>query len=76
MVGLIFAEPIYIYLFTNHLTKTEPLSLFDVIQISGIIGVLFMANLAYNKVEELEKKFMDLHKELSIILSENNLRKK
>ena len=70
LISLMFAEPIYAYLFSNNLTQTEPLSLFDVIQITGIIAVLFIANLAYNKVNTLEKRVQDLHQELSIIISE------
>lgn len=70
--GLVFAESIYGFLFSNHLTQTEPLSLFDVIQITGIIFVLFIANRAYVKADGLEKRVQDLHQELSIRLSKDN----
>lgn len=70
-VGLIFAETIYNYLFSSGLTQTEPLSLFDVIQITAIILVLFLANLANSRVAILEKQVRDLHQELSIRLSKN-----
>lgn len=70
LAGLIFAEPIYNYLFSKGLTQTEPLSLFDVIQITAIILVLFLANLANSRVATLEKQVRDLHQELSIRLSE------
>lgn len=69
LCGLIFAEPIYAYLFSNKLTETEPLSLFDVIQITGIILTLFIANRAYIKSEAAESRIQDLHQELSIRLS-------
>lgn len=72
LLSLIFAEPIYEFLFSNNLTQTEPLSLFDVIQITGIILVLFIANQAYNKVHNLEKRVQDLHQEISIRLSKDN----
>lgn len=68
-VGLLFAEPIYNYLFTNNLTQTEPLSLFDVIQITAIISILFIANQANLRASILEKQVRDLHQELSIRLS-------
>ena len=68
--GIVFAEPLYGFLFSNKLTKTEPLSLFDVIQITGITFTLFIANRALTKVDSLEKRVQDLHQELSIILSE------
>ena len=72
--GLLFAESIYSFLFSNNLTQTEPLSLFDVIQITGIIITFYIANQAYIKAATLEKRLQDLHQELSIRLS--NDRKK
>jgi hypothetical protein len=70
--GLVFAQPIYGYLFSNHLTQSEPLSLFDVIQITGIVLTFYIANQAYTKVDLLERRLQDLHQELSILLSEKN----
>lgn len=61
---------IYQFLFSNGLTQTEPLSLFDVVQITGIVVVLFMANRSRIKLETLERRVKDLHQELSISLSE------
>ena len=69
LLGLIFAEPIYNFLFTSGLTKTEPLSLFDVIQITGIIILLFISIQTSARVDELERRFTDLHQEISIRLS-------
>lgn len=68
--GLACAEPIYNFLFSNGLTQTEPLSLFDIIQITGIIYVLFMANRTRIKLDNLERRVQDLHQELSIRLSD------
>lgn len=76
LVGLICVKPIYAFLFSNNLTQTEPLSLFDVIQITGIIFTLFIANKAYGKVDVLERRVQDLHQELSIRLSEQYEKKK
>lgn len=72
LAGLLAAEPIYQFLFSNQLTETEPLSLFDVMQITGIITILFMANRSRIKVERLERRVQDLHQELSIKLSKND----
>lgn len=69
LTGLIFAETIYNFLYSEGLTKTEPLSLFDVMQITGIIYVFFLVNRLYVKVDILEKRVQDLHQELSIRLS-------
>lgn len=68
--GLASAKYVYSFLFSNGLTETEPLSLFDVVQITGIITVLFMANRSRIKLETLEKRVQDLHQELSIVLSQ------
>ncbi len=68
-VSLIFTESIYNFLFTHQLTQTEPLSLFDVIQITGIIITLFIATQVHSRVDNLERRIHDLHQELSIILS-------
>jgi hypothetical protein len=70
--GLLFAETIYGFLFSHNLTQTEPLSLFDVIQITGIIFTLFIANRAFIKADALERRVQDLHQELSIRLAEKN----
>jgi len=65
-IGLISAETIYNFLYSNNLTRTEPLSLFDVFQITGIIFVFFLVNKLYVKVDVLERRVQDLHQELSI----------
>lgn len=69
--GLASAKPIYEFLFSRNLTRTEPLSLFDVIQITGIIAVIFVAYRTRAKLESLEHRVRDLHQELSIKLSED-----
>ena len=72
LAGLISAKYIYDFLFSTNKTATEPLSLFDVIQITGVIIVLFMANRSRIKIEALERRVNDLHQELSIRLSDND----
>ena len=71
LAGLVFAEPIYNFLFAKGLTQTEPLSLFDVIQITGIIIVFFIASQAYARSNTLEKQLRDLHQEMSIRTSKD-----
>lgn len=70
LVGLSSAEYIYTWLFSHQLTATEPLSLFDVMQITAIVIVFYIANRSHTKVETLEKRVQDLHQELSIRLSD------
>ncbi|NBU34152.1 hypothetical protein EBZ38_10815 [bacterium] len=70
IVCLVFTESIYAYLYEQGLTKTEPLSLFDVIQITGVIYIFFLVNRLYVKVDVLERRNQDLHQKLSIRLSD------
>lgn len=69
LAGLAFAEPLYSWLFTNNLTVSEPLSLFDVIQITAIVILFYIATRAMAKVTALEKRVQDIHQEISIRLS-------
>ncbi len=69
LAGIALADPIYRFLFSNNLTQTEPLSLFDVMQITGIVIALFLANRSRTKLDILERRVQDLHQELSIQLS-------
>lgn len=71
-IGLVFAESIYTFLYAEGLTQTEPLSLFDVMQITGVIFVFFLVNRLYVKVDVLERQVHDLHQELSIRLSKDS----
>lgn len=70
LVGLAVARPLYEWLYSNELTQTEPLSLFDVIQITSIVVIFYIANRTRTKLEETERRLQDLHQELSIRLSD------
>lgn len=71
LAGLIGAQPLYEWLFSHNLTVSEPLSIFDVIQITAIVIVFYIANRSAAKVVALEKRMQDLHQELSIITSKD-----
>jgi hypothetical protein len=72
LIGLASAEFIYNWLFKNELTQTEALSLFDVIQITAIVIVFYIANRSRTKIELLEKRVQDLHQEISIMFASIN----
>jgi len=72
LIGLALAEPIYTWLFTNELTATEPLSLFDVVQITAVVITFYIANRTRLKTQALERRLQDLHQELSIRLSDES----
>lgn len=69
LIGLAAAGFIYEWLRINNKTQTEALSLFDVIQITGVVVVFYITNRSRAKIEVLEKRVQDLHQELSIRLS-------
>lgn len=72
LLGLIFAKPLYDFLERNHLTDSTPLSLFDVIQTTGIILALYMCTRLYAKNDALEHRLNQLNREISL----RDLRKK
>lgn len=63
------AEPIYNLLYSANLTRTESLSLFDVIQITAIITLVYAMNKARIRLISLDNKLQALHREVSIIIS-------
>lgn len=68
LFGLAIAQPLYEWLYSHDLTQTEPLSLFDVIQITAIVITFYMANRTRAQLELAERRLSDLHQELSILL--------
>lgn len=66
LFGLLFAEDIYNFLFRNQLTDTTPLSLADVVLVTGVMLALSLCIRLYAKIDTLEKRVTDLHEELSI----------
>jgi len=71
LIGLGVAQPVYEWLYNHQLTETEPLSLFDVIQITAIVITFYIANRTRAKLEVIERRLQDLHQEISIRLSED-----
>lgn len=69
LIGLATAQPLYEWLFSHNLTESEPLSLFDVVQITGLVIVFYIANRSRMRIDNLERRVQELHQELSIRLS-------
>ena len=70
LVGLALTKPIYEYLFSNRLTHTEPLSLFDVVEITAIVIILFLLTRYREKLSDLDHTVKAMHQELAIKLSD------
>lgn len=69
-LGLALAKTIYEALSSHGLTDTDSLSLFDVVQITAIVILFYIANRTRLKVESIEGRLERLHQELSIELSQ------
>ncbi len=76
LAGLIFVKQIYNYLNSHNLTDSTPLSLADVILVTGVIFLLFLTMRAYSKLDIMEKRMTDLHEKIAIELSKTSSRKK
>ena len=70
LVGLVLARPLYEWLRASGYTDTDSLSLFDVIQITAIVVVLYVITRMRAKVDVLEQRLASLHREISIKLSD------
>lgn len=72
LFGLLFARNVYEFLFSRNLTDTTPLSIADVILVTGVIFSLFLCMRLYAKNELLEQRVTELHEKLSILNSKKN----
>lgn len=70
LLGLGGADFIYTWLFNNNLTQTDSLSLFDVIQITLIVYLLYTTNRIKTRHDQLSQRVNTLQQKLSIKLSE------
>lgn len=69
---LISSFPLYNFLVGRPLLDSRELSLFDIVQTTAIIFLLYITNIQRQKTEQSEKRTRDLHQELSIILSKRD----
>jgi hypothetical protein len=68
--GLVLAQPVYNYLFSRDLTTSASLTIFDIVEITGLVVVFLIANRSRTRIDTLERRVQDLHQELSIRLSD------
>lgn len=72
LLSLTLARPLYEWLRASGYTDTDSLSLFDVVQITAIVIVFYIASRLRAKVDVLEQRLSSLHREISIRLSDKN----
>lgn len=69
-LGLFFAEEIYNFLVLRRLTDSSPLSIADVVEMTGITFCIAMIMRLYAKQDSTELELTKLQQALSILLSE------
>jgi hypothetical protein len=69
-LGIIFAHQIYNFLIQNDLTDSQPLSLADVILVTGVSFCFFLTIRIYSRLDHTERKLSSLQEHLAILLSE------
>ncbi len=64
--GLVFAKQGYHWLIQHHLTDSTPLSIADVLLVTGVLLCLILITRLYAKLDMMDRRFTDLHEKLSI----------
>lgn len=67
---LLSSFPLYNLISQNPILDSSELSLFDIVQTTAIVTVIYIINRQRQRIEITEKRLRDLHQELSIRLSE------
>lgn len=65
-LGILFNQQIFNYFDTTKLTQSTPLSLYDVLQITAIILLIYLAFRQTFKIEELQNKLSKLNQEIAL----------
>jgi hypothetical protein len=76
LFGLIFAKKIYDYLTARGLTDSTPLSLPDVVLVTGVVTAIFMCFRLYAKIDALESRLSQLNEKMSVIVSTESNKKR
>lgn len=65
-LGILFNQQIFNYLEKSNLISSTPLSLYDVIQITAIILLIYLVFRQTFKIEELQNKLSKLNQEIAL----------
>lgn len=70
LLALTCSFPAYNLFSSNPVLDSSELSLFDIVQTTAIVYMIYVLNNQRRKIEQNEKRLKDLHQEISIKLSE------
>lgn len=68
LIVLIGSYPVYNYLSNRALFDSHDLSVFDIVEVTAIVFLVYVTNNQRQKLETSERRLRDLHQELSIKL--------
>jgi len=74
-LGIIFNQQIFNYLDESNLIASTPLSLYDTLQITAIILLIYLVFRQTFRIEELQNKLSKLNQEIAIRNIKNKLNK-
>ena len=66
-IGMVFVEPVYDLLVRENLTASPPLSVFDIILLSGLVFQLLIMVQLYDKLNTLSRKVSRMHMSMAIM---------
>jgi len=65
-IAFVFVEPVYNSLVRHHLTESAPMSIFDMMLLTGIVFCLLLVKHANERIMEINKKLARLHENQAI----------
>lgn len=71
-LGIIFNKQFFVYLENSRLIESTPLSLYDTVQITAIIFLIYIIFRQSFKLEELRDKITKLNQELALLNIKKN----
>ena len=71
-LGIIFNKQFFVYLENSRLIESTPLSLYDTVQITAIIFLIYIIFRQNFKLEELRDKITKLNQELALLNIKKN----
>ncbi len=74
LAGIWFTEPFSALLHSKDLTTSPPLSIYDVLLVTGTTACLLLLTRANSRIADLENRLTRLHEKLSIEISEQKSR--
>ncbi len=73
LICLVLSYPVYNHLVGNRVFESNSLTIMDIVQVTAIVYLVYSVSSARQRLERAERRFNDLHQELSIAISVNDI---